>query len=70
MRRYYHRGQWQYSSTMEVRLKRVPIIVVLTDKLSSTEVTAENFAVKYVQVRKSNTYSDLRKRICDCLGHL
>ena len=31
VRRYWHKGQWVYQSTMEITMKQVPVILIFTD---------------------------------------
>lgn len=62
---------WSYSSSLEVSMKSVPVILLFTDQLTSQEeLTEEHFPVKTVQVRKSATYGDLKKRIADCTSKI
>lgn len=67
VRRYYTKGQWSYYSSLEVDYKAVPIILLFTDQFPTTEELKEDkFPIKWVQVRKTATYLDLKKRIADC----
>jgi hypothetical protein len=49
-------------------MKLVPLVLMMTSSLKSP-VDLQPLC-KHVQVRKSATWSDLRKRICDCLAQL
>jgi hypothetical protein len=51
-------------------MKQVPLILLFTDKIKSIELNEQNFKIKVVQVRKTATYGDLKKRICDCTSKL
>lgn len=67
MRRFYFEGQWSYQTKLEVTYKLVPVIFVFADQLAKTPVTEEMSKTRYVQVRKSHTVSDLKKRLSDCI---
>jgi len=45
-------------------MKQVPVMFVYDDYVKS--LNKENFKIRYVQVRKKATFSDLKKRITDC----
>lgn len=51
-------------------MKCVPICFVFTDQLESIKITEESFELKSVQVRKTATYGDLKKRIMDCAANM
>jgi hypothetical protein len=68
VRRYFYKSQFAYQSQMEVRMKRVPIVLVFVEKLPGKQFTQANLKTVFVQIRNSHTYSDLKKRICDCVN--
>lgn len=49
---------------MEVTMKQVPVFILFAANQK------QDFEVKFVQVRNSATYGDLKKRIADCVGVL
>lgn len=51
-------------------MKLVPLVLVVTDDLATQEIQSSSFKIKFVQVRKKATYSDLKKRIADCVSKL
>lgn len=71
VRRYYKQSnQYSYYSSLEVSMKNVPVCLIFTDQLATINVVEESFAMKYVQVRKTATYGDLKKRIADCASNM
>lgn len=70
VRRIYYEGQWSYQSKLEVTYKLVPVIFVFADDFVNSKVNDEMAKVRYVQVRKSHTVSDLKRRLCDCIQQL
>jgi len=51
-------------------MKRVPIILVFVEKLPGRQFSQADMKVVNVQIRNSHTYSDLKKRISDCINQL
>lgn len=52
---------------MEVTLRQIPVFIAFADQLVGGEISKANFVVQRVQVRKSHTYTDLKKRLADIL---
>jgi hypothetical protein len=70
VRRIYYEGQWSYQSKLEVTYKLVPVIFVFTDDFVNSKISEEMAKVRYVQVRKTHTVSDLKKRLSDCIQQM
>lgn len=57
-----------YSTAVEVRLKRFPVVILPTSKLfEGGDQLMQLDVVHQVQISKKDKYSDLKKRIADCL---
>jgi len=52
-------------TTLEAKLKHVPVVFVFVDSLTNETTEPENYQKKYVQVSKKSSYVDLKKRIAD-----
>ena len=70
VRRIYYEGQWSYQSKLEVTYKLVPVIFVFTDDFVNSKISEEMAKVRYVQVRKTHTVSDFKKRLSDCIQQM
>ena len=70
VKRYYKKGQqWNNSTTsLELKMKLIPIVLVFEDQIKN--IKSSTLKHKYVQVRKTSTYSDLKLRIADCCTKL
>ena len=64
VRRHYYKEHFAFTTKLEIRFKRVPILPVYSERLAKGEVPL----LQFVQIRNSHTYSDLKKRISECLG--
>ena len=51
-------------------MRQIPVVLVFKEDLVKNKIKMDLFSVKYVQVRKTATYSDLKKRIADCCSKL
>lgn len=70
VRRYYQKRGYSFYTQMEVIFKQVPVIVVTYDQLKSQQIDETSITVKVIQIRKSASYADFKKRVCDCLTKL
>ena len=66
IKRYYIKGNYTYSSTLECRFKVVPVFLVRSDVLRAGKQPAFE-AKQYVAISKKMGYKDLRKRLSDVL---
>lgn len=70
MKRYYHKvSSWSYATTLETKLKIIPVALVFTDQLKNETIEPNDYKTKFVQIRKSSTYADLKKRIADVVSN-
>ncbi len=70
VKRYYQKGTWSYNTSLEVNLKLVPVVLVFTDQLLNQPIEPSDYQTRYIQVRKTCTYTDLKKRIADVVSHI
>lgn len=68
VRRYYKKQSWSYYTSVEVEMKRVPIFFCFCENFAETEINNTNYKKRYIQVPKSATYSDLKKRAASCVS--
>ena len=54
---------------METKLKIIPVALVFTDQLKNETIEPNDYKTKFVQIRKSSTYADLKKRIADVVSN-
>jgi len=67
VKRFYQKAKYGYYSEVELRYKFIPVIICTSAKLASGHYTDSNFMINYVQISKRSNFSDLKKRLADCL---
>lgn len=67
IKRVYQKSKYSYYSEVELRLKFVPVVICSSSKLLNGDYNESNFEILYVQLSKRHNFSDLKRRLADCL---
>lgn len=65
VKRYYVKPANFYYTKLDISLTRVPVFLMKAEHLRSGSINADTFKLQYVQVKSTNHYGDLKKRLAD-----